>query len=73
MRGKGEDFCLTDLVAIGFGTCLLTMRGINARKEKWSLQCLKLEVNKKMSSIGARKIQILLVKILSPQISLIIN
>ncbi len=65
-EGKGRDFCPTDLVATALGTCLLTVMGIKARKEKWSLQGLKLEVNKKMSSIGPRKIQTLAIQIFTP-------
>ena len=65
-EGEGRDFCPTDLVATALGTCLLTVMGIKARKEKWSLQGLKLEINKKMSSIGPRKIETLSIQIFIP-------
>ena len=66
-EGKGRDFCPTDLVATALGTCLLTVMGIKARKENWSLKGLKLEVNKKMSSIGPRKIEALSIQIFTPE------
>ena len=72
-EGQSRDFCPTDLVATALGTCLLTVMGIKARKEKWSLKGLKLEVNKKMSAIGPRKIETLSIQIFTPQDSLIIN
>ena len=40
--------------------------GIKARKEKWSLNGLKLEINKQMSKLGPRKIDTLIVNIFTP-------
>ena len=40
--------------------------GIKAKEEGWSLDGLKLEVNKQMSKIGPRKIDTLIVNILPP-------
>ncbi len=40
--------------------------GIKAKKERWSLDGLKLEVNKQMSKLGARKIDTLIVNIFTP-------
>ena len=40
--------------------------GIKAKKERWSLDGLKLEVNKQMSKLGPRKIDSLVVNILTP-------
>ena len=45
-KGKGWDFCPTDLVATALVTCLLTVTGIKAKEKKWSSQGLKLEVDK---------------------------
>ncbi len=53
-------------MATGLGTCLLTVMGIKAKKERWSLDGLKLEVNKKMSKLGPRKIDTLVVNIFTP-------
>ncbi len=65
-EGKGRDFCPTDLVATALGTCLLTVMGIKARKEEWSLKGLKLEIQKKMSTIGPRQIETLSIHIFTP-------
>ena len=40
--------------------------GIKAKKKRWSLDGLKLEVNKKMSKLGPRKIDTLVINILTP-------
>ena len=64
--GKGRNFCPTDLVATALGTCLLTVMGIKAKKERWSLDGLKLEVSKKMAKLGHRRIDALVVNIFTP-------
>ena len=64
--GKGRDFCPTDLVATALGTCLLTVMGIRARKERWSIDGLTLDVDKQMSKIGPRKIETLIIHIFPP-------
>ena len=40
--------------------------GIKAKKERWSLDGLKLEVDKQMSRLGPRKIETLVVNIFTP-------
>ena len=40
--------------------------GIKAKKERWSLDGLRLEVNKQMSKIGPRKIDTLVISIFTP-------
>ena len=52
---KGRYFCPTYLIATALGTCLLTLRGIRAKKAKWSLDVMKLEVYKQMSRLVTRK------------------
>ena len=64
--GRGRDFCPTDLVATALGTCLLTVMGIRAEKERWSIDGLILEVTKQMSRIGPRKIETLIIHIFPP-------
>ncbi len=64
--GKGRDFCPTDLVATALGTCLLTVMGIKAKKKGWSIDGLKLEVFKKMSTFGPRKIDTLIIHVSHP-------
>ena len=53
-------------MATALGTCLLTIMGIKAKKERWSLDGLKLEVHKQMSRLGPRKIETLVIKIFTP-------
>ena len=53
-------------MATGLGTCLLTVMGIKAKKEKFSLDGLRLEVHKQMSKIGPRKIDTLIINIFTP-------
>ena len=67
-EGKGRDFCPTDLLATALGTCLLTVMGIRAKKERWSIDSLILEVDKQMSKIGPRKIKTLIIHIFRHQI-----
>ena len=40
--------------------------GIKAKKERWSLDGLKLEVHKQMSKLGPRKIDNLVINIFTP-------
>ena len=65
-EGKGRCFCPSDLIATALGTCLLTVMGIKAEKERWSLEGLYLEVYKEMSKIGPRKIDNLNINIFTP-------
>jgi len=65
-EGKGRDFCPTDLLAKSLGTCLLTVMGIRAKKKRWSIDGLMLEVDKRMSKIGPRKIETLIIHLFPP-------
>ena len=65
-EGQGHYFCPTDLVATALGTCLLTVMGIRAKKERWSLDGLKLEVDKHMSKSGPRKIDTIIINVFTP-------
>ena len=40
--------------------------GIRAKKERWSLDGLKLEINKQMSKLGQRKIDTIIIQISQP-------
>ena len=53
-------------MATALGSCLLTVMGIKAKKESWSLDGLKLTVNKKMTKVGPRKIDSLVINIFPP-------
>lgn len=48
-RGKGEAFSPTDLCATSLATCMLTIMGIKAMDNGWSLEGTKAEVIKIMA------------------------
>jgi uncharacterized OsmC-like protein len=61
-HGKGEAFSPTDLVATALGTCILTIMGISAQKNKIDMQGAKAEVTKVMASEPRRiaKIEVII-------------
>lgn len=48
-QGKGEAFSPTDLLATSLGTCMLTVMGIAARKNNFSIDGTKMEILKVMA------------------------
>lgn len=64
--GKGENFAPTDLLATAVGTCFLTVMGITAKEKGWKLDEITVEIDKKMTTQGPRKIESLLLKIDMP-------
>ena len=57
--GLGETFSPTDLLATALGTCILTVRGITAKRRGWNLGEVKADVEKIMTVEGARRIEAL--------------
>lgn len=55
-NGKGESFSPTDLLATGLGACMATVMGILAERKQISLDGLKVEVRKHMSTTTPRRI-----------------
>jgi putative redox protein len=55
-HGRGEGFSPTDLVATALGTCMLTVMGIQARKQGWDIAGIDMHVKKQMSAELPRKI-----------------
>lgn len=55
-NGKGESFSPTDLLATGLGACMATVMGIVAERKQVSLDGLKVEVRKHMSTDTPRRI-----------------
>lgn len=47
-HGKGEAFSPTDLLAAALSTCMMTIMGIKAKKEGYSLDGLTAEITKVM-------------------------
>ena len=49
-NGKGEAFSPTDTVATALASCMLTIMGIKARDNQWSIEGSHAEVTKIMTS-----------------------
>jgi putative redox protein len=56
-QGKGEFFSPTDLIATALGSCMLTIMGIVAQKNKFDLTGASVAVTKEMASSPPRKIE----------------
>jgi putative redox protein len=65
-HGKGESFSPTDLVATALGTCISTVMGIVAEREKVDLAGLRITVQKEMSVEPPRRIARLITRIEMP-------
>jgi putative redox protein len=65
-HGKGERFSPTDLVATALGTCILTIMGMVAEREKIDLTGMRISVQKEMSAQPPRKIAKLTTRIVMP-------
>lgn len=66
-QGKGEAFSPTDLVGAALGSCILTVMGINARKNNVNLDGATVEVSKEMVTTPIRRIGKLSVTVQLPQ------
>ena len=55
-HGKGEAFSPTDLVAVGLGSCMLTVMGIAASRHAIDLKGAKVDVQKEMVTTPQRRI-----------------
>ena len=49
-QGRGEAFSPTDLLATSLGACMLTIMGIKARNDGFSIEGTRLEISKIMAS-----------------------
>jgi putative redox protein len=65
-HGKGESFSPTDLVATALATCIPTIMGIVAEREKIDLTSMRITVQKEMSAAPPRKIAKLATRIVMP-------
>jgi len=65
-HGKGESFSPTDLVATALGTCMTTLMGIVADRNKLDIAGTKVHVVKEMVQEPVRRIGTLRVKIAVP-------
>jgi putative redox protein len=53
-EGRGESHSPTDLLATALGSCMLTIMGILARREGWSLERARVDVEKHMAESPRR-------------------
>jgi putative redox protein len=65
-HGKGESFSPTDLVATALGTCMTTLMGIVAERNKLDITGTKVHVVKEMVQEPVRRIGTLRMKIAVP-------
>lgn len=65
-HGKGEFFSPTDLVAVALGTCLATIMGIVAEREKIDLKGMKITVDKEVAAAPHRRIGRLVTRVTVP-------
>jgi putative redox protein len=65
-QGKGEAFSPTDLVATALGTCIATIMGIVAEREKIDLSGMRITVQKEMSADPPRRIARLSARVMFP-------
>ncbi len=64
--GDGKYFAPSDLLASAFGTFVITIMGIEARRRGWELGEIKIDVYKIMTVEGPRKIKSLFLEIFMP-------
>ena len=55
-QGRGESFSPTDLVATALGSCMLSIMGIEARRQNWDLVGSRVTVEKHMVQEPVRRI-----------------
>jgi putative redox protein len=65
-HGKGESFSPTDLVATALGSCMATVMGIVAERQKTNLAGMEIHVEKHMSADPPRRIHALDVHVRIP-------
>jgi putative redox protein len=64
--GKGEAFSPTDLAATAFGSCVVTIMGIVAKRHGWDLTGTRVRVLKEMTGVPMRRIGALTATIAVP-------
>lgn len=65
--GKGAAFSPTDLVATAFGTCILTIMGLFAKRSNLDLSGTKVHVTKEMATEPLRRIGKLTATVMFPK------
>ncbi len=65
-HGKGESFSPSDLVATALGTCMMTVMGIVAERDRIPYEGVRVEVIKEMATAPPRRIARLQVRLEMP-------
>ena len=65
--GKGAAFSPTDLVATAFGSCMATIMGLVAQRNKLDLEGLQIQVLKEMTADPVRRIGTLKTRLVFPR------
>jgi putative redox protein len=65
--GKGAAFSPTDLVATALGTCMATVMGLVAQRNKLDIDGLQVQVIKEMTADPVRRIGTLKTRLVFPQ------
>lgn len=65
-QGQGASFSPTDLLATALGTCMLTIMGIVAERNGWSLEGARVKVLKEMVADPRRRVGTLTVELSMP-------
>ena len=65
--GKGAAFSPTDLVATALGTCMATVMGLVAERNKLDIEGLQIQVIKEMTADPVRRIGTLKTRLVFPQ------
>ena len=65
--GKGAAFSPTDLVATAFGSCMATIMGLVAQRNKLDLEGLQIQVLKEMTAAPVRRIGTLKTRLVFPR------
>lgn len=65
-QGRGESFSPTDLLATAYGTCMMTIMGIVAKRDGLALEGARVEVEKHMTPAPPRRVARLLLRVRLP-------
>lgn len=65
--GNGEAFSPTDLVATALGTCMATVMGLVANRNRLQIEGLQIQVIKEMTSDPVRRIGALKARLVFPR------
>lgn len=65
-QGKGESFSPTDMLATAYGTCMVTIMGIVAKRDGIALGGVRVEIEKHMSATPPRRVARLVLRFTMP-------